>query len=334
MVLAAPAAENCEPPTCESTNTCPTSSDVKYGAHLQQELDVYVRTGGGTGRAPVILFVHPGLVEAGENPTSADRAIPDALRAQRAKGWAIVSVSYRSPPTFVAPDPVRDIKRAIMYLRANPNKTEFSTLNASHIVIAGVSGGSLLSGMTGVTQGVAEYNPTDLSGVAGQSSAVKGMIIFQAPDLAIVANSQVVPDPVACHGNPYLNCKINGVTATGAGCKQPTNTGTCTAAQLKRGSPHQFVTTDDPPVYLAYGTADGLAPPSSGDGLALQYISKGIGQKVWYDLIENGPHSAQYTGVNLAAMECFLRETINPADPCECTTAPALEYCKGVVKPQ
>lgn len=316
MVLAAPAANECgpttEPPPCEETNTCPAFDDERYGGHQQQELDIYLPTNGNT-NARIILFVHAGLFHDMPDPDVAKRFPPQAIMAQRANGWGIVTLTYRSPPEYVAPTQIQDIKRAIMWLRTKKaaNDPRLAGLDPSHIVIAGSSGGSLLSAMVGLTQ--TNYQPTDLSeGIAGKSSAVQGMIIWQGPDLSAIAAANQVNPTIACHGNVYLNCKVGGVaSAAPPACPFTSPSATCSEAELSPGSPHKFVGPEDPPIYLAYGSSDDFIGPASALRIAQHYPA----DKLWVDYVSNGEHTFEYTGINEVRLGCFLRG-LAPTAPC------------------
>jgi acetyl esterase/lipase len=250
---------------------------------------------------------------------------------QRDSNWAIVSVSYRSPPVHGAPDPIRDIKRAILWLRTNAAPDR---VNAQHIVIAGSSGGAHLAAMVGLTDQEEDketFHPRELSGVGNHGTNVQGMIVWQGPDLKLLANNHLINASVACHGNQYLNCLLDGVPTPPYAppffaCNEPLSSATCNPDQLKLAAPIDYVTSRDAPIYLAYGKHDTLVTKLTGEELRAKYRDVGLGQKVWFDEVDNASHCFEYHGINRPSLECFLERTRNEEAECECTDAP-IDFC-------
>lgn len=303
----------------------PSAPEVRYGDseqanHHQLEFDVYPATGGTSGAAPVILFVHGGLAEAAD-PTPASREVPDTLLGLRDDGWAIVSVSYR---TRMAPGPVRDIKQAIKWLRRYKDDTAknpaAAALDENIIVVAGISGGGHMAAMVGLTDDPANngtFEPNDLSpalqtALENENSLVDGILVWQGPDLGVVATDAADNSDMAvinCHGNPYLGCRIGG-TACPSPCpgSTPTFSQTCTDL-LVLGSPVAFVSSNDVPIYLAYGQTDNWISKQSGVRLRDAYIANGLSERVWYDVVSGVTHCSELQGIDMNSLMCFLERT-------------------------
>ncbi len=134
-----------------------------------------------------------------------------------------------------------------------------------------------------------------------------------------------ITNAAVCHGNLYLDCKINGLTASPCGGQPSPTATTCTAGKLEDGSPNLFVGAGDPPIYLAYGEEDADAPLSSGSDIAFRYLNQiyGISTKVWWDVIEDGPHSTQYDGIHTASFQGFLDRIKTPSATICCS----IDYC-------
>ncbi len=136
--------------------------DVPYGTvSPAQKFDLWLPSksdvpGRENGPFPVIVAIHGGGFSGGTKRRE-DMLLP-MLNGLR-KGYAVASVEYRMTDEVTFPDPVRDIKRAIRFLRANAAKL---MIDPERIVTWGGSAGGYLTCMSAVFDGVTLFDdPTD-----------------------------------------------------------------------------------------------------------------------------------------------------------------------------
>jgi pectinesterase len=135
---------------------------ARRGTHDLQ-LDLYLPAGGSTSAAalPAIVFVHGGGWRAGVRANFAPMAIRMAER-----GYAAVTISYRLSPEALYPAAIHDAKAAVRWVRAHA--AEYG-IDAGRIAIAGGSAGGQIAALTGVTNGVARFDPDAAPGTVPSS---------------------------------------------------------------------------------------------------------------------------------------------------------------------
>ena len=114
--------------------------DVMYGSQsISQSLDIFLPEG--QGPFPVIISIHGGGYIACDKRQS--EMITPMLEGLK-KGYAVVGLNYRLSGETSFPEPVRDIKQAIRFLKANA--TSFQ-LDENKVVCWGGSAGGYMSVM-------------------------------------------------------------------------------------------------------------------------------------------------------------------------------------------
>jgi acetyl esterase/lipase len=223
------------------------------------------------------------------------------LLREVARGYAVVSVDYRPAPGVPFPAPLVDAKTAIRWVKAHAS--QFG-LRADRVFVAGSSAGGHLAAMVALTAG--EFEPTDLPPeLAEQNSRVVGAFLEVGPlDLSALSREANTWGP--------------GLVAQFLGCPAPSleRLVTCTEAAMAAASPINYVTRDDPPVYLGYGALDRLVPPTTNAyPLARQYARLGVGRHAAVDEVSHLGHNLDIDGVNVTKLRAFLDEI--------CAVAPA-----------
>jgi acetyl esterase/lipase len=216
------------PGNLATLQTAVTYTDIPNGfarAHLMMDL---IKPASDK-PTPVIVFV------SGNGWRSIDRAALVPQLAPFAKaGYLVASIDYRIIGEATFPEPLKDVKSAIRFLRANARKYN---LDPDHIGIWGNSAGGQLSALAATTGDAREFENDKWPGV---SSAVQAAVLWYAPsDLSTLPN-----DP------RYVESAHMGLDV-----RDPAN-----ADQVRRASPLAYVSAATPPVLLVHGTADKVVP--------------------------------------------------------------------------
>lgn len=88
--------------------------DVAYGPHPRQRMDIYVPSGGGSARKPVVFFIYGGSWANGAKETYA--FVGEALSA---RGFVTVIADYRLVPEVHFPVFIQDGALALRFVRDN-----------------------------------------------------------------------------------------------------------------------------------------------------------------------------------------------------------------------
>jgi hypothetical protein len=76
---------------------------------------------------------------------------------------------------------------------------------------------------------------------------------------------------------------------------------------MTAASPITYVTAEAPPMYLAYGSLDGLVPPASNAyELASRFARLGLSRSVALDEVSNLGHNLDIEGLNVTRLTAFL----------------------------
>jgi acetyl esterase/lipase len=200
--------------------------DVPYAAPGDESLVLdLARPKRGTGPFPAVVCIHGGGWRGGDK-THFRQLIH--LLAQ--KGFVAVSVRYRFAPADPFPAQIEDVKSAVRWLRANAERLQ---VNPDRIGATGGSAGGHLALLLGTTE---ESDALEGTENAGHSSAVQAVA------------SLVGPTDLTAEFPPNVQHMLHDLV------------GGDDREALQRASPIHYLSSDDPPVLLIYGTADPLVP--------------------------------------------------------------------------
>lgn len=174
---------------------------------------------------PVIVFV------SGNGWRSVDRAalIPQLAPFAKA-GYLVAAIDYRIIGEATFPEPLKDVKSAIRFLRVNAKKYN---LDPNKIGIWGNSAGGHLSALAATTGERAEFDNDKWPGVP---SAVQCAVLWYAPiDLSDQSADPLSPE------NMHLGLIV----------RDPAN-----AAKVALANPVSYISNKTPPILLVHGTAD------------------------------------------------------------------------------
>ena len=251
--------------------------DISYGSdHERQKLDLYVPPGYDTPR-PVVIWIHGGGWWGGDKFTAAAKA--DILCPA---GFAVAGINYRYSTQATFPAQIHDCKAAVRWLRAH---AEAYNLEPTRFGVWGHSAGGHLAALVGTSGSVADLEGVVTGGgmvdCLAASSRVQAAAdyaglndFFQldeahmGPDSSVsVLIGECVGDIIAHQYEPQWAESV---------------------ALLRSASPCSHVTSDDPPFYIAHGTADESVPVEQ--SLLLYDALCAVGAPATLHLLEGAGH--------------------------------------------
>ena len=155
------------------------------------------------------------------------------------RGYTVFTVNHRATPRFRHPAPLRDVQRAVRFIRFH---AERYGINPDRIgAIGGSSGGHLVS-MLGVLDG--QGDPQAESEIDRVSAQVQCVVARATPsDLA-----------AGLGGSGAVALLLGARLRTGADARSPE------MRVARQASPVTHVTADDPPILLIHGDQDDVVP--------------------------------------------------------------------------
>lgn len=155
-----------------------TMKDIPYADQSdEQQLDLYLPARTGT-PIPVVVRIHGGGFISGSK-NEGDLYMKDAVLE---KGWALADINYRLAPKTTFPEPVRDVRQAVRWLKAHANEYGFDN---NRFAAWGESAGGYYAEMLGVTGDLGNSIIDDQSAdnpYKEYSSAVQAVIALYAPN--------------------------------------------------------------------------------------------------------------------------------------------------------
>ncbi len=270
----------------------PTFRDLAYGDHPRQKLDLYLPRDGGQPR-PVIVWIHGGRWSGGEKYP----AYPAEILTEA--GFAVASIGYRLSGEAAFPAQINDCKGAIRWLRAHAGEY---ALDADRIGVWGRSAGGHLAALVGTSGDVAELEG-DVGGNLDCSSRVQAAADYYGPTNAFTFAAHV--DDCGSGEPPLLGRCLGDIVAH---ADDPEWAQWVELARL--ASPVYSVTPDDPPFFIAHGTADTRCPPSQSQELYDRLTAAGV--QVTLNLVAAAEHGQLPAAEDLKVVD-FFRATLGVA---------------------
>jgi acetyl esterase/lipase len=209
-----------------------TYTDIANGfarSHLKMDLLRPVSTT----PTPAIVFV------SGNGWRSVDKAalIPQLAPFAKA-GYLVAAIEYRIIGEATFPEPLKDVKTAIRFLRANATRYN---INPDRIGIWGNSAGGQLAAMAAVTGDMPEFGNDKWP---GHSSAVQAVATwYGAFDLSTTTGQ--APDSYLYVENAHMGFNV----------RDPAN-----ADKVRKANPQTYISPTTPPFMLVHGTDDPQVP--------------------------------------------------------------------------
>jgi acetyl esterase/lipase len=145
--------------------------DIEYARYGDRTLKLnLLQPKNAKGPHPLLVYIQG----SGWLPQSLYQNIPQ-LADFAHRGYLVASVEYRHSLEARFPAQIQDVKAAIRFLRANAEKY---SLDPERVAVWGDSSGGHLAAMTGVSDGIMEFNTLNY---AAESSGVKAVVDFYGP---------------------------------------------------------------------------------------------------------------------------------------------------------
>jgi acetyl esterase/lipase len=227
-----------------------TTTDVLYdtpttaGKQVPLKLDIQVPKT--PGKKPLVVYITGGGFILDDKSGNLDQRTHVAEQ-----GYVVASIEYRTVKNGATyTDSVADVKSAIRFLRAHADQYDITT---SKVAVWGQSAGGYLAAMTGVTNGLKQFEDT---GNPDQSSTVQAVVDqFGPSDISKVAADYdaAVQKADYAAGSPFAQFVFGPGTPLSVQ-DDPT--------AMAAANPATYVTPSSPPFVLLHGSADQLASPS------------------------------------------------------------------------
>jgi acetyl esterase/lipase len=223
------------------------------------QLDLWVP--GGTGPAPLVVWVHGGGFMFGDR-----RVLPETFRPNQVfdalldAGLAVATIDYRHALEAPFPAQLHDAKAAVRYLRAFADELGIST---ERVGAMGESAGGHLVAALGLTAHRPDLEGTH--GVVGPSSAVDVVVDWYGLADLTTMPRRTLPPEIAAKLPPELATPPEDNLTRGL-----------EGAALADASPLTHVTPDAPRFLLVHGTADWLVPYAQSEQLHAALTAAGV----------------------------------------------------------
>lgn len=267
--------------TLNAQPLAPTKEDLVYGKAGGQRLTMDYYAGIGPGPHPIAVIIHGGGFVGGTSKNRSEAYCADFLAPA---GYDVFSINYRVAPEFPYPAMIRDVERAIRYIRFHAREWDGSE---TKIALVGGSAGGYLSTMAGLLNAPGIKDAEDP--VDRESARVQAVVtLFGVSDF----RDMYLGENLRAFLHPLIEEK--GLEAA-----------------LEEASPITYVSSDAPPFLLIHGDRDELVPFSQ--SLDLQAALQNAGVTCDLIRIRNGLHAtgAWHTVPNVPDWERQTTEWLN-----------------------
>jgi acetyl esterase/lipase len=215
---------------------------------MAQKVDVY--TPKAVAPFPVVVLIHGGGWVQGDKMEYKTSIKTEALLA---RGYAVVAVNYRLSGVAKFPAQIQDVKAAVRWIRANAATYKF---NPDKIGAWGTSAGGHLTALLATSSGINALE--DLTqGDATKSSTIQAAVDWFGPTDLLQMDAQTIAQ----------SCGANNATHNGPNSPESSLMGYPIQTQpnlVQLANPITYVTSNDPPMYIAHGLGDCTVPRAQG----------------------------------------------------------------------
>ena len=284
-------------------------------------LKMNIWKGVGDDSQPVVLFVHGGAWQSGDNnlETAGSEQIR-ALMALRDYGVTVAAATYRFSSEAVFPAQIHDVKAAIRFLKTNAGTYG---IDPARIMTMGESAGAQMALLAAVSNGEAAMEGEVGGNLETDSNVVGCVDCYGMTDfLTLASDLYARPDLGRTDAQVYelveapnsSRSQLFGLTT------DECNLGTVTAdpdrfpekyALVKSGSPIYHITPDDPPILIINGQRDIRVPSSQAIKMYQALYDAGVEAELL--LNDRAPHG-DLGPESASAIKSFIIRILFPED--------------------
>lgn len=276
----------------------PDVADFKYGPHERNVLDVWKAKS--EKPTPLVVFIHGGGFRAGDKSQISPALINGCLKA----GISVAAINYRFSQHAPYPAPMEDSARAIQTLRS---KAAEWNLDPKRFAATGGSAGAGISLWLGFRDDMA--NPKSDDPVARQSTRLSCMAVNGAQSSY---DPRWIKEKIGGRAHehpalmPFFGLKENELDTPKA------------HKIYEQASAINYLTADDPPVWMLYSEPKGPLPENAKPGQGIHHINFGLALKEKMDALK---------------IECTVRHVDDFKGKAGNPTAQMLEFFQKHLKP-
>ncbi len=263
---------------------------------------------------PVVVWIHGGGWQGGSH-----NQVPASALALLDSGISIATVGYRLSGQAIFPAQIHDVKGVVRFLRAN---AATYGLDPDRIACWGSSAGGHLSALLATSGGVADTEGTS-GGNPGFSSRVSAAVDYFGPTDLLQINLDVTNPPGSMLDHDAATSpesRLIGFDGPGEGIgvlranqSNPAAPFPALIALITLANPNAHVSSDDPPVLVAHGTADTVVPLAQSQRLFDAARSAGLGPV--YRPVPGAGHGALGPSSDAEARSFLLDVLVGNGDP-------------------
>lgn len=267
--------------------------DVQYSPVSQTCLmDIFLPAG--EGPFPVIVSIHGGAFKKCDKRD--EEMILDMLHGLD-KGYAVVGVNYRLSQEAQFPDPVKDIKQAIRFIKDHANDYHF---DKEKIVVWGGSAGGYFTLMSGL---IDCYDQFDDEYSSKTNTKIQGLVAWFPPVNFKNMDHQLKESGLLKHYPDHDADDSPESLFIGASIVKSDDL-------VQKANPETYLHADVCPMLIQHGRVDEVVPYQQ----SLEFVKKAKDicgeEKIVYDIIEGANHgdSLFSTPENLQKVYAFIEK--------------------------
>jgi acetyl esterase/lipase len=211
-------------------------------AHNAQQLDIYLPAA--LPPYPVAVMIHGGGWVIGDKQEYNTSIKTEALLT---RGYAVVAINYRLSGVAKFPAQIRDVKAAIRFIKANATTYKF---NPNKIGAWGTSAGGHLTALLATSGGINTLEDLTM-GNATQNSKIQAAVDWFGPTNFLQMDAQSIIQGCGAGGHDLVNSPESQLMGYAIQTQ---------SALVAFANPITYITSDDPPIYIAHGNNDCTVP--------------------------------------------------------------------------
>ena len=202
----------------------------------------------------------------------------ELLQPYLKKGYSVFTVLHGSQPRYAIPDAINDIKRAVRYVRYNAGTFG---IDPNKIGVTGYSSGGHLSLAIAMTDTKIDSLASDP--VDRVSSRVQAVAVLYPPtdflnwgksNFDILQDKSLIKNVRIGEAFNFRNYDRRARTLNAISDSVQKN------KIMKEISPIYLITSDDPPVFIIHGDADGIVPMQQSESFIEKLKQAGVANKL------------------------------------------------------